>query len=101
MTSPLSTEQLAAVSRVVWADVGSEVELAREAVEELRSLVRRISTGDRISAGRSEGSAASAGGLGAFLTETETFCNGEAQRLVDELRQSYQQLDSAVRASPR
>ena len=82
---------LSGVTRLVWADVGSEVERTREAVEELRVMVERI---------RAENAADSleGGGLGAFLRGTEAFCAGDAQRAVESLRGKHHEVDGQTRA---
>ena len=65
---------LSSVARVVWADVGSEVERTREGIEELRALVRRVRD-------ESADDGRNAGGLSDFLSATEAFCEGQARRI--------------------
>jgi hypothetical protein len=80
--------------RVVWADVGAEVELARSELEELRNLARTIRDG---AAASSSASTSALSSLAIFSTELGTFCTGEAQRMVDSLWEQHRDLNDALR----
>jgi hypothetical protein len=81
-------DALAAVARLVWADVRHEVDSTRRTVDELRSLLGTIATSDE----------PADAGLTAFVASTNAFCDTLAAEAIKVVGAQHEAAEETTRA---
>ena len=97
--------RLASTERVVWAELGADVEQLVAAIDELAGLSRTISEGVdsadvEAQATQTEDPTASANSarLARFAAELDSFCNGEGRTAAELLQMRHKALEDACRS---